>query len=226
MTVRTKRSPMKKYLATVLPFLVCLYIPLSGAQAVCLIQEDEEYAVMAAVLFPNEPDIPDNITDEIARKAYRDRATVRLSGFHGSSYTLEDETTPSKMAGEADPFTVNDYNSKNVQTCRIDGPRFLAHVSPEKKTRVTVISAEEVRKIFSAGSGKGGGWNEFRKKYPFAGGMVYFSRPGFNEARNRAVIEANCQADYEMGIGYRIHLEKSPKTGKWVMVNGDISRKS
>jgi hypothetical protein len=55
---------------------------------------------------------------------------------------------------------------------------------------------------------------------------VYFSRPGFNEARNRAVIEANCQADYEMGIGYRIHLEKSPKTGKWVMVNGDMSRKS
>jgi hypothetical protein len=217
---------MKKYLAPVVMFLACLFIPALVAQAACLIQEDEEYAVMAAVLFPNEPDIPENITDELSRKVYRDRATVRLSGFHGSSYTVEDETTPSKMTGEADPFTVNDYNRKNEKTCRIDGARFLAHIPPEKKTRVTVISAEEVRKIFSAGSGKGGGWNEFRKKYPFAGGMVYFSRPGFNEARNRAVIEANCQADYEMGIGYRIHLEKSPKTGKWVMVNGDMSRKS
>ena len=217
---------MKKYFAPVVMFLACLFIPALVAQAACLIQEDEEYAVMAAVLFPNEPDIPENITDELSRKVYRDRATVRLSGFHGSSYTLEDETIPSKMTGEADPFTVNDYNRKNVQTCRIDGPWFLAHIPPEKKTRVTVISAEEVRKIFSAGSGKGGGWDEFRKKYPFAGGMVYFSRPGFNEARNRAVIEANCQADYEMGIGYRIHLEKSPKTGKWVMVNGDMSRKS
>ena len=130
------------------------------------------------------------------------------------------------MTGEADPFTVNDYNKKNEQACRIDGPRFLARIPPEKRTRVTVISAEEVRKLFSAGSGKGGGWREFRKKHPFAGGLVHFSRPGFNEARNRAVIEANCQADYEMGIGYRIHLEKSPKTGKWVMVNGDISRRS
>lgn len=217
---------MKKFLISVLPFLVCLFIPLFVAHSACLIQEGEEYAVMAAVLFPNEPDIPENITDELSRKVYRDRATVRLSGFHGSSYTVEDETTPSKMTGEADPFAVNDYNRKNEQACRIDGARFLAHIPPEKKTRVSVISAEEMQKLFSAGSGKGGGWNEFRKKYPFAGGMVYFSRPGFNEARNRAVIEANCQADYEMGIGYRIHLEKSPKTGKWVMVNGDISRKS
>jgi|GEM_PF-1126852 hypothetical protein len=217
---------MKKYLAPVLMFLVCLFIPALLAQAECLIQEDEEYAVMAAVLFPNEPDIPENITDELSRKVYRDRASVRLSGFHGSSYTLEDETTASKMTGEADPFTVIDYNRKNEQACRIDGARFLARIPPEKKTRVSVISAEEVRKLFSAGSGKGGGWREFRKKYPFAGGIVYFSRPGFNEARDRAVIEANCQADYEMGIGYRIHLEKSPKTGKWVMVNGDISRKS
>lgn len=217
---------MKKSLASVLMFLVCLFIPALLAQAECLIQEDEEYAVMAAVLFPNEPDIPEGITDELARKVYRDRATVRLSGFHGSSYTLEDETTASKRTGEADPFTVNDYNRKNEQACRIDGARLLAHIPPEKRTRVTVISADEVRKLFSSGSGKGGGWREFRKKYPFAGGIVYFSRPGFNEARNRAVIEANCQADYEMGIGYRIHLEKSPKTGKWVMVNGDISRRS
>jgi len=217
---------MKKSLAPVLMFLVCLFIPALLAQAECLIQEDEEYAVMAAVLFPNEPDIPESITDELARKLYRDRATVRLSGFHGSSYTLEDETTASKRTGEADPFTVNDYNRKNEQACRIDGARLLAHIPPEKRTRVTVISADEVRKLFSSGSGKGGGWREFRKKYPFAGGIVYFSRPGFNEARNRAVIEANCQADYEMGIGYRIHLEKSPKTGKWVMVNGDISRRS
>lgn len=217
---------MKKSLAPVLMFLVCLFIPALLAQAECLIQEDEEYAVMAAVLFPNEPDIPEGITDELARKVYRDRATVRLSGFHGSSYTLEDETTASKRTGEADPFTVNDYNRKNEQACRIDGARLLAHIPPEKRTRVTVISADEVRKLFSSGSGKGGGWREFRKKYPFAGGIVYFSRPGFNKARNRAVIEANCQADYEMGIGYRIHLEKSPKTGKWVMVNGDISRRS
>jgi len=217
---------MKKSLAPVLMFLVCLFIPALLAQAECLIQEDAEYAVMAAVLFPNEPDIPEGITDELARKVYRDRATVRLSGFHGSSYTLEDETTASKRTGEADPFTVNDYNRKNEQACRIDGARLLAHIPPEKRTRVTVISADEVRKLFSSGSGKGGGWREFRKKYPFAGGIVYFSRPGFNEARNRAVIEANCQADYEMGIGYRIHLEKSPKTGKWVMVNGDISRRS
>jgi hypothetical protein len=34
----------------------------------------------------------------------------------------------SKRTGEADPFTVNDYNRKNEKACRIDGARLLAHI--------------------------------------------------------------------------------------------------
>jgi hypothetical protein len=45
-----------------------------------------------------------------------------------------------------------------------------------------------VRKLFSSGSGKGGGLREFRKKYPFAGGIVYFSPP-VSQGTKQAVKE-------------------------------------
>lgn len=214
---------MKKWFSAIVwLFLLCSFVPIVSAQTQCLIQLEEEYAVMAAVLFPNKPDIPENMKDDLERKVYLSRATIRLDGFHGSSYTVEDETAVSKIGNDADAFMINDFNRKNSQTCKMDAAKLLSHIPAGK--RVTVISAEEVRATFSAGSGKGGGWDEFQKKYPFAGGITYLSRPGFNENRTKAVIEVNMQAGYEMGVGYLVCLAKSSKTGKWIIMGGDMSR--
>lgn len=214
---------MKKRLcAIVVPLFLFSLVAVGFAQNPCTIQEEEEYAVMAAVLFPNPPDIPDNMKDDLQRKAYQAGATVRLDGFHGGFYTIEDETMTSKMMSPSDRVMVDDFNKKNGQVCKIDEAKLLARIPAGK--RVTVISAEEVRKIFSSASGKGGGWDEFRKRYPFAGEIAYLSRPGFNQEQTRAVIDVNMQAGYEMGVGYHVYLEKSPKTGKWVIVGGVMSR--
>lgn len=216
---------MKKWICAtaVLLFLFSL-VAVGFAQSPCSIQDEEEYAVMAAVLFPNPPDIPDDMKDDVQRKAYQAKATVRLDGFHGGSYTIEDETTASKITKGADPVTVDDFNRKNEKACKIAGVKLLARIPAGK--RVTVISAEEVRSIFASPSGKGGGWDEFRKRYPFAGEIAYLSRPGFNPDRTKAVMEVRMQAGYEMGVGYRVYLEKSSKTGKWIIVDRDMSHMS
>jgi len=80
-----------------------------------------------------------------------------------------------------------------------------------------------MRKTFT-GSGKNGGWEKFRKKYPFAGGISYLSRPGFNKGRTQAVVAVHHQAGYDMGVGYRVYLEKSPKRGEWVIRGAVMTR--
>jgi hypothetical protein len=91
---------------------------------------------------------------------------------------------------------------------------------------VITDETEDIRKTFSTGSGKSGGWEEFRNSRPLSGGMTTLSRPGFDSSRTKAVLEVGHQADYEMGVGYRVYLEKSPQTGQWVIVGADVTRRS
>jgi hypothetical protein len=206
-------------------FLMCLALSLttSGeAQTACLIEDEEEYAVFAAVLFPYPPEVPDGMTDELQQKAHIASKTIRLSGFHGNHYTMEDESSNGRIERDSDQAMIADYNKKNSRPCRIDGAQLLRRVPAGK--HVTIVSAEEVRKIFSEGFGKGTGWKTFRQEYPFASGLAYLSRPGFDETRSKAVIGASHNADYRMGVGYRVFLEKSAKTGKWIIVGAYMTR--
>ena len=75
-----------------------------SCQAACTIDDEEEYAVLAAVLFPNEPDVPDRIKTDLERNAYLASVTVSLNGFHGSSYRLQDETVREKASKETGPI--------------------------------------------------------------------------------------------------------------------------
>ena len=190
----------------------------------CMIADEEEYAVFAAVLFPNRPEVPDGIKGDAERLAYLAAATVRLDGFHGDSYTLQDTTRmqPGPAKGSEQEMTA-DYNRKGARACRIDRGRLLSQV-PQGKG-IAFVGAEEVMQTFSAGA-ESGGWEAFRSRRPLGGGITTLSRPGFDARRSRAVLEVGHQADYEMGIGYRVYLEKSPKTGKWVIVGADMTRQS
>jgi hypothetical protein len=49
---------------------------------------------------------------------------------------------------------------------------------------------------------------------------------GFDPSRTRAVVSVRHQADYEMGIGYRIYLEKSAATGRWLGTGADLTYRS
>ncbi|RJR49655.1 MAG: hypothetical protein C4576_06355 [Desulfobacteraceae bacterium] len=199
----------------------CIVLAIGTAQAECIIDDDEEYAVLGALLFPNTPDIPEGVgTDQ--REAYLGLASVevRLDGFHGSSYSIVDETIPSEAAKKDQPPAKGD-DQEHRQACKISGDKLLAHVPPGR--HVTLLSAEAIRRTF-AGLGKGGGWEAFRQMHPLAGGITYLSRPAFNRERTEAVVESRHQADYHMGVGYRVHLVKSPKTGMWVLKGARMTR--
>jgi hypothetical protein len=203
-------------------FLIWGLASCAAAHAACIVDDEEEYAVLAAVLFPNEPDVPDRMTTDLERRAYLASVTVHLSGFHGSSYTVQDETVAARTTGASGQSIDKDFNKKNEQTCRIDEAKLRAHVPDREK--VSLVSADEIRKAFSAqlrGSEGRGDSREIRRS---GGGTVFFSRPGFNENRTESMVDASFRADPEMGVGYRVYLKKSPKTGKWVITGATRTR--
>jgi hypothetical protein len=213
-----------KFLAAFLLLFFCGFASASVAQNPCIIDDEEEYAVLAAILFPDQADAPDRFESDLERKAYLALATVSLDGFHGSSYTLQNETIRVNTSRGTDRLMIDDYNKKNSLSCKIEGVKLLARVPKGKD--VTLISAEEIKKLFFPGPGESGGWEGFRKRRPMTGGITYLSRPGFNGSRTEAMVEARHQADYEMGVGYRVYLQKSPKNGKWIIIGADLTRRS
>jgi hypothetical protein len=64
-------------------------------------------------------------------------------------------------------------------------------------------------------SKKHDGWELFYAKYPGAGGIVAFSRVGFNVTRDRALLYSMISCGWLCGTGH-YHLLKK-ESGKWVL---------
>ncbi len=211
---------MKAYVGVFALLFACCCMPLSPLLADCVIEDDEEYAVLAAVLFPDEPDVPKRMTTDLEREAYQALARPRMSGFESSSYTIRNRTIRETAAPKSRKFMERDFYEKNRETCTIDGARLRAHL-PENR-HVSVVSAEEAEREVPHPFGtreKGEGLNRRR----FAS-ITYLSRPGFSKDRREAMVEAHRQAHPEMGVGYRVYLKKSPKTGKWFITDARRTR--
>lgn len=206
---------MKVYVAVAFLLFTCCCISVSPLLAGCVIEDDEEYAVLAAVLFPNEPDMPDRIMNDLEREAYRSMARPRMSGFASSSYRLRSETIRETEPPKSRDFMDRDYYEKNKQACTIDGARLRAHLPGDDCVRLAAAEETEKETPFPKGGGLEG---------RLFAGMTYLSRPGFNKDRTEAVVEAHHQAHPLMGVGYRVYLKKSPKTGQWVITAAQRTR--
>jgi hypothetical protein len=75
------------------------------------------------------------------------------------------------------------------------------------------ISDAEEEALFK--SKKHDGWESFYAKYPDAGGIMAFSRVGFNEKRDRAFLYSTISCGWLCGTGH-YHLLKR-ESGKWVL---------
>ena len=207
--------------------LVALFAAAAAAAApteapLSLIPDDEEYAVFGAVLFPNNPEIPANVQDKaLYMLKYRDR--VRLEGVEGGPYMVAEGTArerrlePRDAPEGRDAAMLADYNAKNATPHRLGGAK-LSWLGPTR--HVTMIAEDEIARLF----GPGRGWEELRRRFPFQGGIVRFSRVGFNEDKSRAVVHVSCQADYEMGVAYLVFLERSTKSGNWLLLGTVLTR--
>jgi hypothetical protein len=75
------------------------------------------------------------------------------------------------------------------------------------------LSPAEEEALFK--SKKHDGWESFYAKYPGAGGIMAFSRVGFNEKRDRAFLYSTIGCGWLCGTGH-YHLLKR-ESGKWVL---------
>jgi hypothetical protein len=187
----------------------------------CLVEDDAEYAVIAAALFPNEPEIPEGMTTELERDAYLAVHRIRLDGFHGSSYRIQDASMSSETTGETDPVLAADFNRKNSRSCRFIEKKLQDRLSPGEF--VNLVGAEEAwekHPLLPAVPGEEGiGYESIG-----GGEIVRLSRPGFDASKTHAVLDVDLQAGPEMGVGYHVFLEKSSKTGEWLLTGADRTR--
>ncbi len=188
-------------------------------ETLCVL-DDEEYAVIAEALFRTGQDVvaPEG-KEKSGRKPFFERQ-IDLAGIPSSFFLLYEMTLQGTLDGKAENVNMAaDYNRRNAQSCKIDNEKLRPFVLKGKG--VSLISREEQQKIFSA---RGGGDGPPGRR-SVSSGITYISRPGFNTKRTEAVMQINHVADVEMGVGYRVYLEKSPESGAWTLADSVLNRR-
>jgi hypothetical protein len=183
--------------------------------------DDDEYAVIAEVLSRTGQDVVvSGEKEKPGRKPLPERH-IDLAGIPSSFFLLYEMTLQGTLDAKAENVNMaTDYNRRNAQSCKIDNEKL--HAFAPKGKRVNLVSREEQQKIFGT---RGRGGDESSRRRPGPSGITYISRPGFNAKRTEAVMQINHVADPEMGVGYRVYLEKSPKNGAWILVGSVLNRR-
>jgi hypothetical protein len=100
--------------------------------------------------------------------------------------------------------TVADFERKARSSCALN---------PESgATHYKLISKQELDDVFKEGS-----WSNFYMKYPDAGGIWTFSRPGYNSTHNEAVLAVSHACGELCGTGHLYFLTK--RDGQWKVQN-------
>lgn len=97
-------------------------------------------------------------------------------------------------------LTINNFIKKNVQRYRL-GSWFCL------KVKFTIITREEIKKIFW----RGRGWDEFYEIYPNSQGILRLSRVGLDNEVSQAVVYVGNQEHWLAGKGYYVFLVKDNK---------------
>jgi hypothetical protein len=179
--------------------------------------EEEEYRVFTDFLKIENNYIPaaEEASLSAEEKAYRlllkgfDFPSEGAGGIVVSQMTANNRRLDKRIATAlkiSDAAIIDDYEAKNKNTYKLKD-KFLV----EKD--VAILTEERAKNIFTSR----GGWMEFHKKYPFASGLIYLSRIGFNKDKTLAVFYVANPVDSEMGKGYMVLMEKNK--GGWRLVH-------
>jgi hypothetical protein len=182
----------------------------------------EEYSVYSALLSPER--IVSTAGKEEQKLADVSRKKrPHLSAFRGELLVIRQQTRSPEMLDEGKVETVessylvgpdvkldreliDEFNAKNKDSFPLSN-KFSA------VRKVVLLRKDESAEIF----GKGG-WDEFYRKYPEAGGIFMLSRVGFNAKKDRAFLYIDSLSGPRTGAGYFVLLEKSKESGTWHIV--------
>jgi len=108
---------------------------------------------------------------------------------------------------QASEETIEDFLSRNSST----GP--VSRTIPTELPQSFLSPAAE-QMLFK--SKHKDGWKTFYESYPKAGGIMAFSRVGFNKSRDQAILYSQISCGWLCGTGHYHLLKKD--SGKWTMV--------
>jgi hypothetical protein len=150
--------------------------------------EAEEYAVYSALIDINPTNF--NLGSTIV---IRDQT---ISDVDQLDWTLERvDPVPSDV--------VDSYRSRNLEP-------YTLSPSLELEQDYALIAEEEVQEIYRQGWEK---WVEFEDRYPESGGIVMFSRVGFNDNEDQAMVSMGVRCGELCGAGGLYILVK--EEGVW-----------
>ena len=172
----------------------------SKAESRCELTEDD-YAVYAALMNGlGGPEDPEEAWQ--GKKLLIVDVTAGPSDTHshwgGWGFRSRSKAAPSQE-------TIADFEKKARDTCVLQSQ--FADTKP-----YNIIAKDEVDKIF-----KHGNWEDFYKKYPEAGGVWGFSRPGYNSARTEAVLYVSHACGMLCGTGHLFYLAR--QNNQWKVQN-------
>jgi hypothetical protein len=98
--------------------------------------------------------------------------------------------------------TIDSFEFRNQAPIHLDASRLNGH-------DVTLITDEELSKIFTRAAGGDGWWPDFYERYPNAQGVLTLSRTGVSSDGTQALIYYGNQWDGLAGIGEIVLLEKT-----------------
>jgi hypothetical protein len=87
----------------------------------------------------------------------------------------------------------------------------MSQTVPTKLKKFWISKADETAMFRD----RNDGWRTFYQKYPDAGGIMRFSRVGFNRAHDRALLYSTISCGWLCGTGHYFLLRK--ESGKWVI---------
>jgi len=181
--------------------------PGDGRNDVPFIGDDTEYRIFAAIL--NAPARPQQPRPGESDLRYSMQPRYPIPGTRTGYHMVRDMTVqaPDQPSYGPESDMLDDFNRKRSQRVRLDKARLLAALPPGNP--ITLLAEEE----FQAGVVRNKAIQP-RTPYPFATGIVGFSRVGFNGARTKAFVVVDWMSKHESGR-YRIKLLKSPENGQW-----------
>jgi heat shock protein HslJ len=135
--------------------------------------------------------------------------------FNKAGTSLEDTLTfvrgqlPSTEAEDPfalDPTTLEDFEQKNIESS-------LLNENLNIGLPVTFIADEELEAVLN--TGEDANWAQFRERFPETQGVFTFSRVGFNEAGNQALVYLGIQREDFSGGYYSLLVKRE---GLWSSV--------
>ena len=103
----------------------------------------------------------------------------------------------------SDEIIINDFKAKNIKAYALDS--FL-----NQRANYTIVSQKEINAIFDHNPY----WDKYYQRNPNSEGIITFSRVGFNQTRDKALLHVASQWNRATGAGIYILLSRQ-KDSSW-----------